>query len=175
MPGSSAETRFRHPFIKRPLFPAHEHTCDLRRMVVEEKARVRVESGDFLHIIGREVEIEDVEVLLHSFHMRGLRDYYDSTLDEPAERHLGDAFAVLPSNLRKNFVSKEIVASLGKRSPCHHARTELFHNLLSLNLLVEHMRLHLVDGRDYLHVAGKVDEMVRIEVGHADCANLALG
>ena len=49
----------------------------------------------------------------------------------------------------------------------------LLHNLLRLYLLVEHVGFHLIDHRRYFAELRQVDEAVRIEVRHADGAELA--
>ncbi len=51
---------------------------------------------------------------------------------------------------------------------------KLFHVALRFNLLVEHMGLNLVDRRNNLHIACKVNEVVGIEIAYADCANFTL-
>src|SRR4051794_28867236 len=45
---------------------------------VEEQGRVRVESGDALHVVVGEREVEDVEVLAHPLGADGLRAVEDS-------------------------------------------------------------------------------------------------
>ena len=69
---------------------------------------------------------------------------------------------------------KNPVAAFGERRPRHDARTELLHDTLRLDLLVEDMRFHLIDCRRDLHIAGQVDEVVGIEIRYADSAELSL-
>ena len=45
---------------------------------------------------------------------------------------------------------------------------ELFHVFPSRDLLVENVSLNLIDRRNYLHITCEVDEMVRVEIAHAD-------
>ena len=128
-------------------------------MVVEEKAFTRIKSGDGGHILVGECEIEYVDILLHPLYVGRFGDD-DAVLDEPTQGDLRHAFAVLAADFCKHRIREETVAPLGKRSPRHDARAELFHDLLRLDLLVEDVRFHLIDRRNDFHVAGDVDEMV---------------
>lgn len=49
------------------LFPSHEHARRLGVMMVEEEAVTGVKSGNSLHFIGGQLEVEDVDVLFHAF------------------------------------------------------------------------------------------------------------
>ena len=44
--------------------------------------------------------------------------------------------------------------------------TELLHDFLRFNLLVEDMGLDLIDCRNNLHIAGNVNEVVGIEIAY---------
>lgn len=83
------------------------------------------------------------------------------------------ALAMPGADVRQCHVGEQAAASFGERPPRHDMRAELFHNLLRLRLLVEDMHLHLVHGRDNLHVAGYVDEVVGVEVRYTYCPQLA--
>jgi hypothetical protein len=47
-------------------------------------------SGDSGHLIGGELEVEDIDVLAHPFGADRLGDDHDIALDEPAQDDLGD-------------------------------------------------------------------------------------
>jgi hypothetical protein len=59
-------------------------------VVVEEQRGAGVESGDSGHLIGGELEVEDIDVLAHPFGADRLGDDHDIALDEPAQDDLGD-------------------------------------------------------------------------------------
>ena len=63
--------------------PTHEHACGFGIVVVEEEAAAGVECGYGRHVFVGEGEVEDVDVLLHAFDVRGLGDYDYAALDEP--------------------------------------------------------------------------------------------
>ena len=52
--------------------------------------------------------------------------------------------------------------------PRHVAHAQFVHILARLCLLEEHVRLHLVHRRDNVHEVAEVDEVIGIEVAHAD-------
>ena len=80
---------------------------------------------------------------------------------------------MLLSDLCKGRIGEQSVGTFCQRSPCHETRTQLIHEFARLALLVEDMRLHLINHRCYLHVGGKVNQMVWEEVAHADGTELA--
>lgn len=137
-------------------------------MVVEEQTPPRVKTAYFCHIFIRQGEIEDIDVLLHSLDVSRFRYYNHIALQQPAECDLCHAFTVFLTYGREYVIRKEIIATFGKRSPCHHVSAEFFHILLSLGLLVENMCLDLVNRRCNLHVTGQVYEMVGIEIAYAN-------
>jgi hypothetical protein len=47
-------------------------------------------SGDSGHLIGGELEVEDIDVLAHPFGADRLGDDHNIALDEPAQDDLGD-------------------------------------------------------------------------------------
>ena len=86
-------------------------------MMVEEKAFARVERGDGGHILIGKHEIEDVDILSHTFDMRGFWDDDDASLNQPTQSDLRHAFAVLVTYLCQHRIRKEAVTPFGKRSP----------------------------------------------------------
>lgn len=97
-----------------------------------------------------------------------------AALDKPAQGDLGYALAVFTADFGQQRIRKETVASFGERSPRHDARTELLHDPLRLDLLVENMRLYLIHGRNDLHITGQIDEVVGIEIRNADSTQFTL-
>src|SRR5205807_6597279 len=85
--------------------------------MIEEETLARIKRGNRLHISCVEFEAEYVEVLRHSFLSDGLWNDDDFSLRQPSEDDLCDAFAVLSTNESEDFVVKDIVLSLGERSP----------------------------------------------------------
>ena len=136
--------------------------------MVEEETLAGVEAGDLLHVILAQLEIEDVEILLHALHMYGLRYDDHTALDEPAQSYLSRRFAIFLSDTHKDRVGEEIVAALGKRPPRHDVAAILLHILPGADLLVEHVGLHLIHHRRNLHVACEVNQMVRVEIADTD-------
>lgn len=57
--------------------------------MIEEGALAGVERGDRGHVVGGEIEVEDVEVLGDPFLAHGLGDRDHAALREPAQDHLG--------------------------------------------------------------------------------------
>lgn len=139
-------------------------------MVVEEKAFAGVECGDGCHFSFVEREVEYVDVLLHPFDVGRFGNGNHSALNQPTQSYLCYALAVFVTDFGQYRVGKEVVAAFGEGAPRHDACTELFHDFLRLGLLVEDVCFYLIDCRDDFHIAGDVDEVVGIEVAHADGA-----
>ena len=62
--------------------------------MIEEKTFPHVERGDRSHIFGGQLEIENVDILPHTFDMRGFWDDDDTSLNQPAKSDLCYTFAV---------------------------------------------------------------------------------
>ena len=154
--------------------PPYKHLHHFGVVVVEEEALAGVEGCDGLHIVVAEREVEDVEVLGHALDVDRLRYDDDAPLNQPAECHLGHALAVLMADGLEHGVGEEAVASFGKRPPRHDAAAESVHVLAGFGLLVEYVGLDLIHHRRNLDVARQVDEVVGIEVAHADGAQFAV-
>ena len=150
--------------------PSHKHTCRFRIVVVKEKAFACVKRGDSRHILVGEREVENLDVLSHPFDVCRFGNNYHATLDEPAQGYLCHALAVFHADFSQLHIGKKTVATLCEWSPRHDVRAEFLHDFLRFSLLVEHMGFYLIDSRNDLHVAGNVDEVVRVEVAHADGA-----
>jgi 3-methyladenine DNA glycosylase AlkD len=105
--------------------------------------------------------------------VNGLRDYDYAALQQPAQGYLCSSLAVFLANLGEGRVGEQSVLTFCQWSPRHELGAKLIHELSSLVLLVEHMRLHLVHHRRNLHVGSQVYEMVREEVAHSDGTHLS--
>ena len=53
-------------------------------MMVEEETMGDVERSDFLHVLSIKFEVEEIQILLHSFLMNSLRDDDYVALQQPA-------------------------------------------------------------------------------------------
>ena len=143
-------------------------------MVVEEKTFSRIERSYGCHIFVGERKIKNVDILPHPFDVGRFGNDNHAALDKPAQSDLGYALAVFTADFGQQRIRKETVASFGERSPRHDARTELLHDPLRLDLLVENMRLYLIHGRNDLHITGQIDEVVGIEIRNADSTQFTL-
>ena len=71
-------------------------------MMVEEQTATRVERSDGGHILIGKREIEDVDILSHTFDMRGFWNDDDASLNQPTQSDLRHAFAVLATDFCKH-------------------------------------------------------------------------
>ena len=67
-------------------------------MMVEEEAVGGVEIGNRLHVLSIKLEVEEIQILLHSFLMNSLRDDDDVALQQPAQGYLCGSLAVFLAN-----------------------------------------------------------------------------
>lgn len=142
--------------------------------MVEKETFAGVERRDRGHVLVVEFKVEDVEILPHTFDMNRFRNYDHPALHEPAECHLSHAFAVFVTDSFEHWIGEEVVAAFGQWSLRHYLSAGFFHIFLSLDLLVEHVGLDLIDHRSDLHVCSEVYEMVGVEVADADGADFTL-
>ena len=126
------------------------------------------------HVVGAELEVEDVEVLGHPLLAHRLGDRHDAALRQPAQDHLGDALAVFPADGPQHLVVEDVVLALRERSPRLDLDVVLLQELLRLDLLMEGVRLDLVDRRRDFVVQDEVHHAVGVEVAHADGVDAAL-
>lgn len=129
----------------------------------EEQAVSQVQLADALHVLVAQREVEHIDILLHTFLADGFRNDNHAALDEVAQGGLCRALVVFCADGYQCFVTEEVVAPFGERSPCHNVCALLLHNLLRLYLLVEHVRFHLIDHGRYFAELRQVDEAVGIE------------
>ena len=147
----------------------------LRVAEVDGARVVLVELGDGGHIVGGQREVEDVEILRHTFFVTGLGDGHNTTLGQPPEGHLSGTFAILGTYGGKLFTLHDAIDPLSaKRSPSHHTCAEFCKYRLDGCLLYEGVALQLVHHRLYIHIVGEVEETARLEVAHSYGAHLAV-
>ena len=77
-------------------------------MMVEEEAVGGVEIGNRLHVLSIKLEVEEIQILLHSFLVNGLRDDYVA-LQQPAQGYLSGSLAVFLANLGEGRVGEQSV------------------------------------------------------------------
>ncbi len=97
---------------------ANEAVDCIGGVVAEEHAGLGVKTRDGCHLIVRELEIEDVQVFLHAFLVRGLGQGDDVTLGEPAQNHLRDGLAVRLADLAQSGIGEHVLNALPERRPC---------------------------------------------------------
>ena len=92
----------------------------LRIIVVKESGLLLIQSVNGGHIIGRQFEVKDVDVLTDTIRVNALRNADDASLKLPAKNDLSDRFAVFFAALQKHRVVEQIVLALCERSPAFH-------------------------------------------------------
>lgn len=78
-------------------------------MMVEEEAVGGVEHSNLLHVLSIEFEVEEIQILLHSFLVNGLRDDDYVALQQPAQGYLSGSLAVFLANLGEGRVGEQSV------------------------------------------------------------------
>lgn len=73
-------------------------------MMVEEEAVGGVELGNRLHVLSIKFKVEDIQILLHSLLVDGLRDDDYVVLQQPAQGYLCSSLAVFLANLGESRV-----------------------------------------------------------------------
>ena len=90
------------------------------------------------------------------------------------ENHLGNALIVFPGDPAQEFVLEDVVLAFGERAPRFYLHIVLLQEFLCFNLLMEGMRLDLIDRRRHLVVQNEVHHAVGMKVTHADRPDGAL-
>ena len=67
-------------------------------MMIEEETVGGVEIGNSLHVVSIKFEVEEIQILLHSFLMNSLRDDDDVALQQSAQGYLCGSLAVFLAN-----------------------------------------------------------------------------
>jgi len=73
-------------------------------MMVEEEAVGGVELGNRLHVLSIKFKVEDIQILLHSLLVDGLRDDDYVVLQQPAQGYLCSSLAIFLANLGEGRV-----------------------------------------------------------------------
>ena len=73
-------------------------------MMVEEETVGGVERSYLLHVFSFKFEVEEIQILLHSFLMNGLRDDDHIALQQPAQGYLCGSLAIFLANLGEGRV-----------------------------------------------------------------------
>ena len=73
-------------------------------MMIEEEAVGGVELSNLLHVLSIKFEIEEVQILLHSFLVNSLRDDDYIALQQPAQGYLCGSLAIFLANLGEGRV-----------------------------------------------------------------------
>ena len=104
----SAKEIFMNTFL---LFCRFHHSSPLHKllgcfsaMMVEEEAVGGVELGNRLHVLSIKFEVEEIQILLHSFLVNGLRDDDYVALQQPAQGYLCSSLAIFLANLGEGRV-----------------------------------------------------------------------
>ena len=77
--------------------------------MVEEEAVGGVERSNLLHFFSIKFEVEEIQILLHSFLVNGLRDDDYVALQQPAQGYLSGSLAVFLANLGEGRVGEQSV------------------------------------------------------------------
>ena len=98
-------------FLIASLFCRFHHSSPLHKLLggfsvvmVEEEAVGGVERSNLLHVLSIKFEVEEVQILLHSFLMNGLRDDDHIALQQPAQGYLCGSLAIFLANLGEGRV-----------------------------------------------------------------------
>ena len=73
-------------------------------MMVEEETVGGVEIGNRLHVLSIKLEVEEIQILLHSFLVNGLRDDDYVALQQPAQGYLCGSLAIFLTNMGEGRV-----------------------------------------------------------------------
>ena len=93
------------------LFSRFHHSSPLHKLLggfsvvmVEEEAVGGVERSNLLHVLSIKFEVEEIQILLHSFLVNGLRDDDYVALQQPAQGYLCGSLAIFLANMGEGRV-----------------------------------------------------------------------
>ena len=89
--------------------PLHKLLGCFSTMMVEEETVGGVERSNFLHVLSIKFEVDEIQILLHSFLVNSLRDDDHIALQQPAQGYLCGCFAVFYANLCEGRVGEQSV------------------------------------------------------------------
>ena len=84
--------------------PLHKQLGYFSAMMVEEETVGGVERSNLLHVLSIKFEVEEIQILLHSFLVNGLRDDDYIALQQPAQGYLCSSLAIFLANLGEGRV-----------------------------------------------------------------------
>ena len=97
-----------------------EQEADQLRVAVRPlKFAGPVERPDGIHLRGGELEIENIQILLHAVDVRGFRDGDDAALDEVPQGHLRNRSAMAFGDGLERRIFEQVGIGLGYRCPRH--------------------------------------------------------
>ena len=73
-------------------------------MMVKEETVGGVEIGNLLHVLSFKIEVEEIQILFHSFLMNSLWDDDYVALQQPAQGYLCSSLAIFLANLGEGWV-----------------------------------------------------------------------
>ena len=73
-------------------------------MMIEEEAVGGVEIGNRLHVLCIKIEVEEIQILFHSFLVDGLWDDDYIALQQPAQGYLCSSLTIFLANLGEGWV-----------------------------------------------------------------------
>ena len=89
--------------------PFHKLLGCFSAMMVEEETVGGVERSYLLHVLSIKFKVEEIQILLHSFLVNGLRDDDYVALQQPAQGYLCGSLAVFLANLGEGRVGEQSV------------------------------------------------------------------
>ena len=112
--------------------------------MIHDLAVAQIERVHLLHLLVRQGEIPDVDVLLDALLMHRLRQYRHAALHVPPESDLRGGFSVLHADLREHRMREDAVISFRQRAPGLRQRAVLLHDLDDVIPRKERMQLELI-------------------------------
>ena len=119
----------------------------LRIIVIEENGLLLIQSVNGSHIIGRQFEVKDIDVLADTSGVDALRNADDASLELPAKDDLSDGLAVFFADLHEHRIVEQVVLAFGKWSSAFHRDTLGVQVFLVGMTLIKDVAFDLIDGR----------------------------
>ena len=84
--------------------PRHKLLGGFSAMMVEDETVGGVELSNLLHVLSIKIEVEEIQILFHSFLVNSLRDDDYVALQQPAQGYLCSSLAIFLANLGEGRV-----------------------------------------------------------------------
>ena len=84
--------------------PLHKLLGRFSAMMVEEDTVGGVERSNRLHVLSIKFEVEEIQILFHSFLVNGFRDDDNIALQQPAQGYLCGSLSIFLANLGEGWV-----------------------------------------------------------------------